>query len=460
MNLNRRALASGMLALLTLMTAACAQTPSGSLISYQGRLTNANGAVVPDGAYGLSFTLRDGTNQWTVPAPGVPVKDGVFTALLDLGLATPTTPALVFDPSKSWTIQISITGRPSGSEVVLGPLSPAQPITSVPMAQVAASLQPGVNITAGEGVFSGKGTFGGGVGVDMRETPDSIAINGAGSRTGVAGFSPSGAGVEGYSPQGDAISAWSTSGNLFKGSSVGTNQAVAWIDRNGKGIFNGGVACDTRSLSGSDAIMGYGQASGVYGYSPTQAGLFGLTDTGDAIYVRVLGEGTLFRGALSNGNTVARIDAMGRGYFEGGTQNSGADYADLVTVQGKAADYAPGDVLVIGADPARPFTKTAAPYAKNVAGIYSTKPGYIGSKRGIGPATDNEIPLALTGIVPCKVTCQNGPIRMGDLLATSSTPGYAMKATDSRRMAGAVVGKALQPLAKGRGVIEVLVTLR
>jgi len=32
-----------------------------------------------------------------------------------------------------------------------------------------------------------------------------------------------------------------------------------------------------------------------------------------------------------------------------------------------------------------------------------------------------------------------------------------MKGTDPRRMAGAIVGKALQPLGKGRGVIEVLV---
>lgn len=48
----------------------------------------------------------------------------------------------------------------------------------------------------------------------------------------------------------------------------------------------------------------------------------------------------------------------------------------------------------------------------------------------------------------------------GDLLVTSSTPGYAMKGTDRNRMLGAVVGKALEPLSDGKGVIQVLVTLQ
>ena len=70
------------------------------------------------------------------------------------------------------------------------------------------------------------------------------------------------------------------------------------------------------------------------------------------------------------------------------------------------------------------------------------------------------MPLAVVGIVPCKVTAENGAIARGDLLVASSRPGYAMKGTDRSRMLGAVVGKALEPLAEGTGVIEVLVTLQ
>jgi hypothetical protein len=75
------------------------------------------------------------------------------------------------------------------------------------------------------------------------------------------------------------------------------------------------------------------------------------------------------------------------------------------------------------------------------------------------PAGVAEIPLAVVGIVRCKVTAENGAIARGDLLVTSSRPGYAMKGTDAGRMLGAVVGKALQPLAQGTGAIEVLLTL-
>jgi len=95
-----------------------------------------------------------------------------------------------------------------------------------------------------------------------------------------------------------------------------------------------------------------------------------------------------------------------------------------------------------------------------VGGIYSTKPGVLATPHSIDANLDGEVPLAVVGIVPCKVTAANGAIREGDLLVTSSRPGYAMKGTDRRRMLGAVVGKALEPLPQGTGVIQVLVTLQ
>jgi len=356
------------LLLLLLAPLANAQTSSGSLISYQGRLTDANGATVADGIYNVTFAIYEtSVSKFSQTLP-VQTVNGVFTTFLGGGTPLPT-----FDPAKSYEIGITLGGQE---------LSPRQKITSVPMAQVAASLQPGVNITAGQGVFSGKGTFNGGVYSDMLAVAESNAINGKGAAVGVGGYSPGATGVRGDTDTGAALVGvvWQSPGNILVGDMRGTR--------------------------------------------------------------------------------VMRIDSTGKGFFNGGTQTGGADYADLVTVKGRSSDYQPGDVMVISDDPARPFTRSPKPYARNVAGIYSTKPGVVGSKRGIADPADNEIPLALTGIVPCKVSCENGPIRMGDLLVTSRTPGYAMKATDSHRMLGAVVGKALQPLKKGRGVIEVLVTLR
>ncbi len=68
--------------------------------------------------------------------------------------------------------------------------------------------------------------------------------------------------------------------------------------------------------------------------------------------------------------------------------------------------------------------------------------------------------MAMMGIVPTKVTAENGAIHPGDLLVTSSTPGYAMKGTDRNRMLGAVIGKALGSLDSGKGAIEVVVTFQ
>jgi hypothetical protein len=76
------------------------------------------------------------------------------------------------------------------------------------------------------------------------------------------------------------------------------------------------------------------------------------------------------------------------------------------------------------------------------------------------PSLTKEVPMAVVGIVPCRVSAENGPIEMGDLLVASSSPGHAMKGTDRNKMLGAVVGKALEHLQEGKGVIEVLVTLQ
>jgi hypothetical protein len=144
-----------------------------------------------------------------------------------------------------------------------------------------------------------------------------------------------------------------------------------------------------------------------------------------------------------------------------GTQCTGADYAEAIDVTGDRTKYEPGDVLVI--DPGAPgkFLKANASYSTLVAGIYSTKPGFVGRKQPAGdPVSANEVPMAMVGRVPTKVSAENGPIKVGDLLVTSFTLGYAMKGTDRSQMLGAVVGKALGSLDSGTGVIEVLVTLQ
>jgi hypothetical protein len=139
----------------------------------------------------------------------------------------------------------------------------------------------------------------------------------------------------------------------------------------------------------------------------------------------------------------------------------GGDYAESVDVIGSRTSYEPGDVLVIGANSGSDVAKSAEPYSTLVAGIYSTRPGTVGRRQITDPKiSKTEVPMAMMGIVPTKVSTENGPIKRGDLLVTSSTVAYAMKGTDRSRMLGAVIGKAMGNLDSGIGVIEVLVTLQ
>lgn len=137
----------------------------------------------------------------------------------------------------------------------------------------------------------------------------------------------------------------------------------------------------------------------------------------------------------------------------------GGDYAESVDVSGDRKKYEPGDVLVIDSGSEGKFLKSAEPYSTSVMGIYSTKPGLVG-RRQLTPKNLDEVPMAMMGIVPAKVSAENGPVHPGDLLVTSSIPGYAMKGTDRSKMVGALIGKAMGSIESGTGVIEIAVTLQ
>lgn len=119
----------------------------------------------------------------------------------------------------------------------------------------------------------------------------------------------------------------------------------------------------------------------------------------------------------------------------------------------------PGTVMVLGDEGTLSESKKA--YDHRVAGVISGagdyKPGIVLDKQ---PTSGNRQPIALMGKVFCKADAQFGPIEVGDLLTTSPTPGHAMKASEPLQAFGAVIGKALRPLAEGQGMIPILIGLR
>lgn len=67
-------------------------------------------------------------------------------------------------------------------------------------------------------------------------------------------------------------------------------------------------------------------------------------------------------------------------------------------------------------------------------------------------------PVVTFGIVSTRVDADYGAVAVGDLLTTSPTRGHAMRADEPEP--GTVLGKALEPLAEGRGKLDVLLILR
>jgi hypothetical protein len=141
---------------------------------------------------------------------------------------------------------------------------------------------------------------------------------------------------------------------------------------------------------------------------------------------------------------VARINSAGRGFFNDGTQNSGADVAEVFDVEGSIKSYEPGDVLVISLDKDRAVAKSGEAYSSLVLGVYATKPGVLLTEENIDQDLSDKVPMGVIGVIPTKVCTEGGAIQKGDLLVTSSTPGVAMKANLDKVKPGQIIGKALE----------------
>jgi hypothetical protein len=185
------------------------------------------------------------------------------------------------------------------------------------------------------------------------------------------------------------------------------------------------------------------------------------TGTGTAQLINHSGASGNLSVFQSAGVNVARINKAGRGFFNGGTQSSGADVAEAFGVTGNVKQYAPGDVLVIAEDADRTVELSSKPYSTLVAGVYATKPGVLLTEENIDDELTDKVPMGVIGVIPTKVCGENGPIRRGDLLVTSGKPGHAMKADPDKVKPGQVIGKALETFSgEGTGLIKVLVNVR
>jgi len=141
------------------------------------------------------------------------------------------------------------------------------------------------------------------------------------------------------------------------------------------------------------------------------------------------------------------------------TITGGADIAEPFAMS--EPDLPKGAVVVIDEEHPGHLKLSTEPYDRRVAGVISgaggVNPGLSLSQQGV---LEGNQQVALTGRVYVQADTSNGPIKPGDLLTTSATPGHAMKVTDHARAQGAILGKAMTGFAEGKGLVLVLVTLQ
>jgi hypothetical protein len=260
----------------------------------------------------------------------------------------------------------------------------------------------------------------------------------------------------------NAVWAFNNEGNAIKGTSIDSSGVC------GSSITSIGVQALSHSGIGINAVSDHGVGLYVKGknlvpfYNTTSAAAIIQGDivikdytTGNDIIQ--MGELSAYSNyvAVINGNMLIKDPVTKKDVISLGT---GFDIAEGFNIK-KDDCIIPGSVLVIDTVNTGYLCLSYKPYDKRVAGIVS---GANGLSSGIVlKSSDHEITVALAGRVYCKVDATTNEVQPGDLLTTSYTPGYAMKITDFEAANGAIIGKAMEKLDKGKkGEILILVALQ
>lgn len=342
------------------------------------------------------------------------------------------------------------------------------------------------------------GSFIGSVGVmasgneGIHATGDITGVTGIGGmwETGVYGYAPSGIGVKGVGDAGvigegitgvygDGLTGVHGVSDSYHGVLGETNSAdfaalkgentghgdgvhgiAGWygtIGVYGESGFGIGVKGQGEiGVSGQGSVgpgvEGRGGPIGISGRSDSGAGVYGVSVNGIGVVANSESGNLIEAWDTSPSDRRFYVSNGGHVYADGAFHPWGADIAEMLPA---IAGLEPGDVLVIGPD--GKLACSSEPYDTNVVGVYSTQPGFVGG------AADNEdltgkVPLAVVGVVPVKASAENGPIKPADLLTASPIPGRAMRA--DHFVGGAIIGKALEGLDEGIGLIKMLVMLQ
>lgn len=265
--------------------------------------------------------------------------------------------------------------------------------------------------------------------------------------------------------------------NLFTENYLNGSNPFGYIKLNNNGNVGIGSSQPVGKLEvvGQDAIRGIGyqpfftllddntgyarsriQGAGGDVYLETEA-YINSADPASGFFVLENGSGNV---GIGTGDPQAKLDVNGTTRTKILSITGGSDLAEPFEVS-EEENIEPGTVMIIDENNPGKLTISENEYDKKVAGIVSgaggVNPGITLHQEGV---LQGSTLIAISGRVYCKAEAFSEPITPGDLLTTSSLPGYVKKASDFSRMNGAVIGKAMSSLKNGKGLILVLVNLQ
>jgi hypothetical protein len=444
--------------------------PVTQTLTYQGKLTDAAGNPLT-GSYTVRFNLYDvasGGAALTTDTHSVTASNGLFTTTIQN------------DP-------IVVDGRPLWLGIKVGAdpeMTPRQDIRPVPYAL---SLRPGAIIIGSQSPWTLRVQNSAGTGLDATTSNDfhpGLLANTSGDHSSglhsethggnspgmsaiTVGFQSPGVHTETHGQHSTGISTTTAADNSSGVYAETHGQYSPGLSSNTTSLYSPGVGSETHGDYSPGLIT---RTSGLYSVgvlinttNANSAGLRASTWGPGSHGVQAIASGDGADGIHAYSDKFTGVAAItGNATHQWGVytpdkmsalayETNSGDIAEFMPV---AENVAPGTVLVIGKGGV--LRPSATVYDTHVAGIVSTQPGVLlGTKEAGNPG---EAMVAVAGIVPCNVDTSNGPILEGDLLTTSSRPGYAMKAADPK--IGTILGKAMGTLESGTGTIEVLVTLQ
>jgi hypothetical protein len=395
---------------------------------YQGFLRQG-GAPLNNPSQSMQFrifaTLTGGSALWDSGALTVPVSNGLFTVQLN-------------PPVSVWT------GRDLFLEIQINPpsgptLSPRVRIGSTPYANTATLLNLFQTGTANPNrmVITHSPAFPD-WGLQYRDTDDSFHFLGGGTAQVRIGLWDGRVGIGTTSP---ATRLDILGGNWNTETTEGDLRIGDPTYRLKIGIATGGVGAGHVTIAAQGGINMLSLGAGTTIDSQRT-----LTLTGGGN----VGIGTIYPAAKLHVNGTARVQVL---------EITGADLAEKFPT---TETLEPGTVVEIDPDNPGHLRKARGAYNKRVAGVVA---GANGLSKGIVlgnlEGSESHTPIAISGRVWVYADATHEAIEPGDLLTSSDTPGHAMKASDPNRANGAVLGKAMTRLEKGKtGMVLVLVNLQ